>query len=167
MRIIQLDSIFERTLWTFRSWLWGYPISLDLRQWELSDPNNTDAMGREMRTAFRSWKFLEPFFASRGYALYRNRPTALGSLVPAPAPSGPNAHIEPSHPFAHRVYKDDIEAEFAFMVNVVFCGFTWALTLLHHAVVACVACKRCCGKGRCYQVTRSADLPNLKFTCHP
>ena len=119
MRIIQLDSVFERIFWTFRSWLWGYPVPLDLDRWELSNPRDTGLTAKEVRAAQHSWKFLEPFFTSRGYTLYRNKPPVLISLLPAPTPSppGPKVDVEPSHPFARRVYKNDIEAEFPFMVN--------------------------------------------------
>lgn len=119
MRFIQLDSIGERILWTFRAWRWGYPVPLDLTQWQLTNPDDVELYGKEVRAIQHAWKFLEPFFASCGYTLYQNRPPAIFTLLPAPAPPGAKAHTEPSYPFARCLFKEDREAEFGFMVNII------------------------------------------------
>ncbi|RDB30827.1 hypothetical protein Hypma_005798 [Hypsizygus marmoreus] len=113
VRIIRLDSFYERLLWTFRSWRAGYPVPLDLDQWSLTDPANGDLYFKESRVALRAWKFLEPFFAARGYILYHNQPGA-GVFCLLPNPAGPKGHPSPSYPYASRVYKDDAEVEFSF-----------------------------------------------------
>ena len=70
MRIIQLHSVFESMFWTIRSWYWDYPVPFDLNQWELTNPEDGKLYAKEAFAIQRAWKFLEPFFASRGYILY-------------------------------------------------------------------------------------------------
>lgn len=97
-----LDSIGERIRWSFRSWCWGYPVSNPrsriLNQWQLTDPDDVELYGKEVRTIQHAWKFLEPFFTSRGYACMK--PTTCHIYSPAaPVPHGTRAPVEPSYPF--------------------------------------------------------------------
>jgi hypothetical protein len=94
-------------------------VPLDINRWELTDPGDVELYGKEARAIQRAWKFLEPFFASRGYTLYQSQPSAIFTLLPAPSPPGPKAHTEPSYPFARRVFKEDKEIEFYFMVSII------------------------------------------------
>jgi len=114
MRVIRLDSISERIFWTIRAWLWGYPVPVDLEKWNLTDSDDMDVYGKEVRTIQHAWKFLEPFFASRGYTLYQNQEPDIFTLLPSPNPLPSKAHLEPSYPFARRMYKEDKEAQFGF-----------------------------------------------------
>jgi hypothetical protein len=117
MRIIRFDSIWESIFWTLRAWYWRYPVPLDIDQWRLTNPRDVALYRREALAIQRAWKFLGPFFASCGYTLYRNEPPALFTLLP---PLAPAAAINPSHPFAHRAFKEDIEIEFYFVVRIVW-----------------------------------------------
>jgi hypothetical protein len=119
MRIIRFDSIGESIFWTLRSWYWRYPVPLDINQWRLTDAHDVPLYRSEALAIQRAWKFLGPFFASRGYTLYQNEPPALFTLLPPPAPPGA---INPSHPFARRAFKEDTEIEFYFMVSIVWHG---------------------------------------------
>ena len=119
MRIIQLDSIGQRIFWTFRAWLWGYPVPIDLSRWQLTNPDDVELYGKEVRTIQHAWKFLEPFFSSHGYTLYHTQPPAIFTLLPTPIPPSGKTVTESSYPFARCLFKDDREAEFGFMVNLV------------------------------------------------
>lgn len=120
MRIIQLESIRERIIWTFRSWLWSYPVPLDLNRWRLSNPEDTELYGREARAIIRTWKFLGPFFASRGYTLYQSRPPRTFDLLPAPATKLAKPRVTPEFPYARRAYERDKEMMFPFIVRIYY-----------------------------------------------
>lgn len=118
MRIIKLESLHERIIWTFRSWLWNYPVPLDPDQWQISDPLDMELYGREARAIQRTWKFLEPFFASRGYTLYQSYPPRLFDLLPAPATKPSKPRATPEFPYARRAYERDEEMMFPFIVRI-------------------------------------------------
>ena len=115
IRIIQLSQVRERLLWTYRSWQLDYPVPLDLEKWTLSDLADTELYRKEAFYILRAWKFLGPFFASRGYTLYRADPICHFSLYPDP--HGPSRAQTSEHPYARSLYTDDEEAEFYFMVT--------------------------------------------------
>lgn len=118
MRVIKLESSRERIIWTFRSWLQNYPVPLDIGQWQHSDPENVELYAREALVIQRAWKFLEPFFASRGYTLYQSYPPKLYDLLPAPATRLAKPRIVPEFPYARRAYEHDEEMMFPFIVRI-------------------------------------------------
>ncbi|KAF9457533.1 hypothetical protein BDZ94DRAFT_1272850 [Collybia nuda] len=114
LRIVRLDSIRERVIWTFWTWLWDYPVPLDINQWQLSNPEDTELYGKEARTILRTWKFLGPFFASRGYTLYQSQPSRIFDLLPAPVTKSAKIRADPKFPYARRAYIHDDEMLFGF-----------------------------------------------------
>ncbi|KAF9457535.1 hypothetical protein BDZ94DRAFT_1272858 [Collybia nuda] len=114
-RVVQLQTLRERIIWTVRSWLWDYPVPLDTSRWQLSDPENTELYGREARTIIHAWKFLRPFFASHGYTLYRSQPPKIFDLLPAPVAKPTESHVDFKFPYARRIYEHDEEIMFPFV----------------------------------------------------
>ncbi|KAF8529090.1 other/AgaK1 protein kinase [Hysterangium stoloniferum] len=113
VRIIQLDSLTERVFWTIRSWRSGYPVPLDLKRWTVTDMADGERYVKEGKAALAAWKFLEPFFISRGYYPYQYRERTWICLHPNP--TGPRRHPSPSYPYARRAYDTDEEVEFGFV----------------------------------------------------
>lgn len=130
MRAIQLEFLRERVIWIFRSWLRNYPVPQDVTQWQVSDPENIELYGKEARAIQSAWKFLEPFFASRGYALYRSQPTRIFDLLPTPATKFAKPRVDPTFPYARRAYESDEEMLFNFEVGVYYVrSSAWSLIL--------------------------------------
>lgn len=117
VRIIKLNGFLESVIWTVRSWRAGYPVPSNSDRWQ---SDNKDDHFKDIFAALRAWKFLGPFFASRGYAIYHSDPKSVFSLYP---PAVPKAHKSPSYPYARRGYKEDSEIPFSFFVRIYFlCG---------------------------------------------
>ncbi|KAG6829187.1 hypothetical protein H0H92_005387 [Tricholoma furcatifolium] len=103
LKIVHLSSLKDTILWTYRSSAAGYPVpSYAWDKWQYGDPLDRDNVSRLFGIVSRAWDFLCPFFAYRGYTLYKAIPT--NRTVTLPDPDGPRAHPAPSHPFARRVF---------------------------------------------------------------
>lgn len=97
INLVPMDNYLETLLWTFRSWRLIQPISQDISDWSAPRDDDEDEYMRRSFRAMDSWKFLSPFFASRGYTLY-TRATTRGSLLLPPA--RPPAATSQEYPFA-------------------------------------------------------------------
>ncbi|TFK31819.1 hypothetical protein BDQ12DRAFT_639562 [Crucibulum laeve] len=118
VRIIQLESLRERIVWTFRSWRANYPVPLDMDRWKIVETEDGDEeFWEDVRVKIRTWEFLAPFFASRGYLLYQSDPSNISSVYPAPT-TDTRPHFESKFPYARRVYTEDRENEFAMAPRV-------------------------------------------------
>ncbi|KAG6829196.1 hypothetical protein H0H92_005397 [Tricholoma furcatifolium] len=97
-KVVELDSLNDTIFWTYRSWAAGYPVpSYAWDEWQYGDPLDGENASRLFGVISRAWDFLCPFFASRGYVLYKA--TSSRRTVTLPDPDGP-PHPAPSHPFA-------------------------------------------------------------------
>ncbi|KAF8881724.1 hypothetical protein CPB85DRAFT_417608 [Mucidula mucida] len=104
--------------WTVRSWLWNYPVTEDYAIWDTGDPNDRQVFESDRIRLLRTWRFLRPFFVSRGYHPYVLKdPTDLFSNI---VPSIPASTEKMTFPFAQRFYRTDADAETYF-----FSPFVW------------------------------------------
>ena len=90
------NNYLETLIWTFRSWRLNQPVSQDLLEW--AHPEDDDDDDEYMRRALRAmgaWKFLSPFFASRGYTLYTRGIATILTPPPTPPPA-----VAQDYPFA-------------------------------------------------------------------
>lgn len=59
LRVIQLESLRERVIWTFQSWRWDHSVPVDIDKWHLTDPENAELYGKDAREpgtfSFHSW----------------------------------------------------------------------------------------------------------------
>ncbi|TFK34375.1 hypothetical protein BDQ12DRAFT_738249 [Crucibulum laeve] len=112
VRIIQLKSLRERIVWTFRSWHANYPVPLVMDRWQFNKENDFAVQLQDLQ---RPWMFLQSFFASRGYALYCPDPLSQNwDLYPALTIGSNKPRCEPQFPYALRLYTDDKDIMFAF-----------------------------------------------------
>ena len=94
LRIIHMDNSWDTVQWTFRSWWREHPVSNVLGDWRFVEDDEPENFRRLIR-AMDAWKFLGPFFESRGYFLYvRNVAATLD------APTKPFASLSQKYPFA-------------------------------------------------------------------
>ncbi|RDB26629.1 hypothetical protein Hypma_005525 [Hypsizygus marmoreus] len=113
MRVVRLDSFIDSIRWTFREWHAGFPVPTDLDGW--TDLDSDEDYSRRLLEAYHAWRFLGPFFASRGYMPYVSRPEhTLLDLFPAPSQQDSKDTTEPMFPFARRGYTSDDDARFDF-----------------------------------------------------
>ncbi len=112
---IRVHGFWGSMYWTIRSWLWNYPITPDYAIWDTGDPNNREVMERDRRRLLRMWRFLRPFFTSRGYHLYlpEDSTDIYSELVPTTAKST----VIQSFPFAPYLYKTEEDAKFFYYVS--------------------------------------------------
>ncbi|KAF8881734.1 hypothetical protein CPB85DRAFT_1567348 [Mucidula mucida] len=118
IRVVRVQGVCSSFFWTARSWLWNYPVTEDYAIWDTGDPTDEQVFGSDRIRLLRIWRFLRPFFVSRGYHPYVLKdPTDLVSdLVPSTPPSTEKITI----PFAQRFYSTDDDAEATF-----FSPFVW------------------------------------------
>ncbi|KAF7763439.1 hypothetical protein Agabi119p4_7976 [Agaricus bisporus var. burnettii] len=67
---VRTHSFTSSLYWSARSWLWNHPITSDYAVWDQGDPSEWEEWNKERARILRIWKFLEPYFAERGYTLY-------------------------------------------------------------------------------------------------
>ncbi|KDR85852.1 hypothetical protein GALMADRAFT_132495 [Galerina marginata CBS 339.88] len=108
-RLIKLDSFWESLIWTFRSAYWGFPLFSRAGSWNVPDPSDVKGTGIHYIQIIKSWNFLRPFFASRGYTLYQGMPSHMLETCPAPFPK---AATQQEYPYSRRIYKDDQDGLF-------------------------------------------------------
>ncbi len=115
IRWVRVHGFWSSLYWTIRSWLWNYPITANHAVWDTGDPNDPEVSERDTRRLLRMWRFLRPFFSSRGYHPYVPKDTANidSNLVPSTAKSS-GKH---SFPFASCLYKTEEDAEYFFYVS--------------------------------------------------
>ncbi|KAF8900810.1 hypothetical protein CPB85DRAFT_1458127 [Mucidula mucida] len=118
IRWVRVRGFWSSLYWTIRSWLWNYPITANYAVWDTGDPNDPEVSERDTRRLLRMWRFLRPFFSSRGYHPYVPKDTANidSNLVPSTAKSS-GQH---SFPFASCLYKTEEDAEYFF-----YSPFVW------------------------------------------
>jgi hypothetical protein len=107
---VRTHSFTSSIYWTVRSWLWNYPITSDYSIWDTGDPNQYDDHVKERIRIRGIWKFLEPYFAERGYTLYVQKDQSDVFAVQLPA----SKMIDPellSYPYAKYHCKDEEELE--------------------------------------------------------
>ncbi|KAF9478085.1 hypothetical protein BDN70DRAFT_68212 [Pholiota conissans] len=112
-------ALCNQFFWTLRAKLPGIPAPLPrtLDSWTLSAAADIDfeQLKREVITFQNSWRFLKPFFATRGYVLYEHyRPPHSPMLIAAPSDNQIRESNIPAYPYARRAYNEDIEAMFTF-----------------------------------------------------
>ncbi|KAF9016904.1 hypothetical protein BDZ89DRAFT_395018 [Hymenopellis radicata] len=107
LRIIRLRSLRERAVWTWRSWCWNYPVPLDLEDWRMpeSDDDYSFALAQRIQSI---WRFLAPFFLTRGYVLY----VVDRGFQLRPHPLGPSCCKDTTQPYARCFYEQNSDAEF-------------------------------------------------------
>ena len=96
LRTLRFDSLLERLIWSFRLSRLEYQFPRTYEDW-----NNDDFDPDKIQLLWKAWEFLRPFFASRGYILYKKLPNsdALAPLsTPGPAPSDFD-----TYPYARRI----------------------------------------------------------------
>ncbi|TFK33525.1 hypothetical protein BDQ12DRAFT_715773 [Crucibulum laeve] len=115
VRIIQLESLRERIIWTFHSWRANYPVPLDIDQWQLNTAKEyQNELWKQVPDLKRPWEFLESFFAARGYTLYRPSPSNVWAFYPPPKTDATKPHWEPQFPYARRIYNEDRDIVFSY-----------------------------------------------------
>ncbi len=116
IRVVRVQGVCSSFFWTARSWLWNYSVTEDYAIWDTGDPTDEQVFGSDRIRLLRIWRFLRPFFVSRGYHPYVLKdPTDLVSdLVPSTPPSTEKITI----PFAQRFYSTDDDAEATFFVGI-------------------------------------------------
>jgi hypothetical protein len=124
-----LYTLYDRLVWTIRAAVLPSPLPQGIEQWMLTftdDPDTNYGLEQrklEMESFYRSWKFLEPLFASRGYILYTffKQPTTRpkDNLIAAPSDPDTRRRNVPEYPYARRFYNvdEDIEAYFSYSVS--------------------------------------------------
>ncbi|KAF8891973.1 hypothetical protein CPB85DRAFT_1440913 [Mucidula mucida] len=119
IRWVRVNGFWSSLYWTFRSWLWNYPITQDYAVWDTGDPNDVEVFERDRRRLLRMWRFLGPFFVSCGYHPYVPKDSAdiYSDLVPTTGKST----VTHSFPFASCLYKTDADAKFMY-----YSPFVWA-----------------------------------------
>src|SRR6267154_6897635 len=70
LSFIRTHTFASSVYWTIRSWLWSYPVTPEFDMWDEGDPIEEEKWMKERRRIIRTWNFLRPFFAARGYDLY-------------------------------------------------------------------------------------------------
>ncbi|KAF8881728.1 hypothetical protein CPB85DRAFT_1567343 [Mucidula mucida] len=104
--------------WTARSWLWNYPVTDDYAIWDTGDPNDEQVLDSDRIRLLRIWRFLRPFFVSRGYHPYVVKDST--KLFSALVPNSSKTNEKMSFPFASCFYQTDADAEAFF-----FSPFVW------------------------------------------
>ncbi|KAF9043528.1 hypothetical protein BDZ89DRAFT_1128232 [Hymenopellis radicata] len=100
LRIIPMQTLHETLLWTIRSWWHRYPASGDLVNWDIGPFDGMEDYHRRELRIMDAWKFLTPFFASRGYFLYvRNLDRGI---LDAPSWPPPSSESSQEYPLARR-----------------------------------------------------------------
>ncbi|KAF8174929.1 hypothetical protein BJ912DRAFT_909635 [Pholiota molesta] len=127
-----LYTLYDRLVWTIRAAVLPSPLPRGIEQWMLTftdDPDTNYGLEQrklEMESFYRSWKFLEPLFASRGYILYTffKQPTTRpkDNLIAAPSDPDIRRRNVPEYPYARRFYNvdEDIEAYFSYSSLIVW-----------------------------------------------
>ncbi|KAF8885117.1 hypothetical protein CPB85DRAFT_1442142 [Mucidula mucida] len=115
---VRVNGFWSSLYWTFRSWLWNYPITQDYAVWDTGDPNDVEVFERDRRRLLRMWRFLGPYFVSCGYHPYVPKDSAdiYSDLVPTTSKASGNF----SFPFASCLYKTDADAKFAYFSPIVW-----------------------------------------------
>ncbi len=116
IRVVRVPGVCSSFYWTVRSWLWNYPVTEDYAIWDTGDPNDRQVFESDRIRLLRIWRFLRPFFVSRGYHPYVLKdPTDLFSNI---VPSIPASTEKMTFPFAQRFYRTDADAETYFFVGL-------------------------------------------------
>jgi len=112
---------FGTVYWTMRSWVYDYPITGDYTVWDQEgfDVGNEETWVPARRRNIRRWNFLRPFFASRGYHLYRRnayldndyQSDLFATLLTTP-PAARTKAVE--YPYALNCLDDDTQAKFTY-----------------------------------------------------
>jgi hypothetical protein len=114
-----LTRFGNRLAWSVRCAVLPSPLPRKLDQWIFSERFDESLEERKSETArfYSYWKFLEQFFASRGYVFYTffKPPTAM--LVAVPSDPDIRRQNVPEYPYARRVYNKDSEALFTYSVS--------------------------------------------------
>lgn len=106
VRVIQLDSVVDSLIWTFRHWCRCDPLPT-INEWKITDEDDSERSLEELELAIDAWEFLRPYFSQRGYHLYACLPAPWrGTLVPHYI--GPASHPTPSFPFSRRDFTEDV-----------------------------------------------------------
>lgn len=130
--VFRLDSWSESVIWTLKAWCRFKRVLPPMDEWRVSGYDDPHSRERFLATQ-ESWKFLQPFFVSRGYYLYHFT-EMVGMLMPHP--SGPNAHPSPSYPYARRGYDKDLEENIYFVYDVTSFLMSSTSTLTPHLCLA-------------------------------
>jgi len=119
-RVVQLDSIVDSLIWTFRHWCRCDPLPT-INEWKITDEDDSQRCLREIELAIDAWEFLRPYFAQHGYYLYDCLPAPWrGNLVPHL--KGPASHPAPSFPFSRRDFIDDVSSPAGLNVRLALSG---------------------------------------------
>ncbi|KAF8885115.1 hypothetical protein CPB85DRAFT_1566945 [Mucidula mucida] len=118
IHVVRVQGVCSSFYWTVRSWLWNYPVTEDYAIWDTGDPNDRQVFESDRIRLLRIWRFLQPFFVSRGYRPYVLKdPTDLFSDI---VPSIPASTEKTTYPFAQCFYRTDADAETYF-----YSPFVW------------------------------------------
>ncbi len=116
IQVVRVPGVCSSFYWTVRSWLWNYPVTEDYAIWDTGDPNDRQVFESDRIRLLRIWRFLQPFFVSRGYHPYVLKdPTDLFSDI---VPSIPASTEKTTYPFAQCFYRTDADAETYFYVGL-------------------------------------------------
>jgi hypothetical protein len=99
LRVIKLESPWECLFWTVRAALWQYPWPKDELEWK----ERYDDLFFKYEI-IKGWNFLRPFFASRGYYLYKSNRMEQGfgyDILPANDLNVTN--VVSTYPYARRL----------------------------------------------------------------
>jgi hypothetical protein len=126
---VSTDSFTNSLYWTARSWLWNHPVTSDYGIWDQGDPYEQEKWVGERARILHIWKFLEPYFAERGYTLYvqKDLVDVFGFQYPASEMIDPERSL---YPYAQYRCKDDKELKFSSSVGLTEISRSLMLTFL-------------------------------------
>ena len=111
-------SFCDQVAFLLRSYFLCLPLPKNIDKWRITDTNDPEKSLKELYLFKKTWKFLEPFFASRGYTLYQFRKDDLFLTDPAPSAKHLCHTTVPIYPYSRRIrpYADQ-EVDFSFNVS--------------------------------------------------
>lgn len=158
-------SFCDQLAFLLRSNFLHLPLPKNIHKWRITDTSDPETSLEELYLFKKTWKFLEPFFASHGYTLYQFRKGDLFLTDPAPSTRHLEHTTAPTYPYSRRIrpYPDQ-EVDFSFNVSM-------RNSLIFFFINNSIVCVRVCCNRRMwpwcgYQVTSNCNWSSFLCITH-
>lgn len=94
------------------------PLPKDLMHWGIEHQFDVELLRAEITSCRKAWKYLEPFFASRGYIFYIPFRPSGSPFIAAPSDPEIRSRNIPEYPYARRIYDVNVDTEALFDSSV-------------------------------------------------